>query len=158
MSLAPGTRLPDVTFRTLTAEGVKELSTADVFGGKKVVLFGVPAAFSPTCHGQHLPGYVRDHDAIRAKGVDTIACVTPNDVWVLDAWSKASGADGKVLMLSDGNGEFAKAAGLQLDGTRFGEGMRIQRFSAVVDDGVVTEFHMEGNPGLVTVTGADKLL
>lgn len=158
MSLAPGTRLPDVTFRTLTAEGVKELSTADVFGGRKVVLFGVPAAFSPTCHGQHLPGYVRDHDAIRAKGVDTIACVTPNDVWVLDAWSKASGADGKVLMLSDGNGEFAKAAGLQLDGTRFGEGMRIQRFSAVVDDGVVKEFHMEGNPGLVTVTGADKLL
>lgn len=157
MSLAPGTRLPDATFRTLTAEGVKELSTADVFGGKKVVLFGVPAAFSPTCHGQHLPGYVREHDAIKATGVDTIACVTPNDVWVLDAWSKASGADGKVQMLSDGNGEFAKAAGLQLDGTGFGEGMRIQRFSAVVDDGVVTEFHMEENPGLVTVTGAEKL-
>lgn len=157
MPLAPGTRLPDVTFRTLTAEGVQELSTADVFGGKKVVLFGVPAAFSPTCHGQHLPGYVREHDAMAAKGVDTIACVTPNDVWVLDAWSKASGADGKVLMLSDGNGEFAKAAGLQLDGTRFGEGMRIQRFSAVVDDGVVSEFHMEENPGLVTVTGAERL-
>lgn len=149
--------MPDVTFRTLTSEGVQALSTADVFGGKKVVLFGVPAAFSPTCHGQHLPGYVARHDAIKATGIDTIACVTPNDVWVLDAWSKASGADGKVLMLSDGNGEFAKAAGLQLDGTAFGEGMRIQRFSAVVEDGVVTEFQMEENPGLVTVTGAERL-
>ena len=148
--------MPDVTFRTLTSDGVQTLSTAQVFGGRKVVLFGVPAAFSPTCHGQHLPGFVRDHDAIKARGVDTIACVTPNDVWVLDAWSKATGADGKVLMLSDGNGEFARAAGLQLDGTAFGEGMRLQRFSALVDDGVVTEFQMEENPGLVTVTGAER--
>jgi len=155
--LSVGDRIPDVTFRTVTADGPTTLSTADVFAGRKVALFGAPAAFSPTCHGTHLPGYVQQHDALKAKGFDAIACVTTNDAWVLDAWAKASGADGKVLMLSDGNGEFARAAGLELDGRAFGEGMRLHRFAAVVEDGVVTQFQIESNPGAVTVTGADAL-
>lgn len=157
MALAVGDRLPDATFRTMTADGVKELSTADVFSGKKVVLLGVPGAFTPSCHKNHLPGYVQQHDAIKAKGVDTIACVAVNDVFVLDAWSKASGADDKVLMLSDGNGDFTKAAGLVLDGSGFGLGLRSQRFSAVVDDGVVSELHVEEKAGEVTVSAADKV-
>lgn len=157
MTLKAGDRLPDATFRTMTADGVKEVSTSEMFSGKKVVLFGTPGAFSPTCHRTHLPGYVQQHDAIKAKGFDIIACVTANDAFVLDAWSRASGADDKVLMLSDGNGEFARAAGLVLDATRFGEGHRLQRFSAIVDDGVVQEMVVEGNPGEVTVTAADKI-
>ena len=157
MALAVGDRVPDVTFRTMTADGVQELSTSDVFSGKEVVLFGVPGAFTPACHKNHLPGYVQQHDAIKAKGVDTIACVAVNDAFVLDAWAKSSGADGKVLMLADGNGDFTKAAGLVLDGSGFGLGLRSQRFSAVVDDGVVKELNVEDKAGDVTVSAADKV-
>lgn len=155
--LSVGDRIPDVTFRTVTADGPTTLSTHDVFAGRKVVLFGAPGAFSPTCTGTHLPGYVEQHDALKAKGIDTIACVTANDAWVLDAWAKATGADGKVLMLSDGNGEFARAAGLELDARAFGEGIRLQRFAAVVVDGVVESFEIEENPGAVTVTAAARV-
>jgi len=157
MPLTAGDRLPAATFRTLTPEGVKELTTADVFGGKKVVLLAVPGAFTPSCHKTHLPGYVTNHDAIKAGGVDTIACVAVNDVFVLDAWSEQSGAGGKVLMLSDGNADFTRAVGMELDGTGFGLGIRSKRYAAVVDDGVVQDVNVEENAGQVTVSSAETL-
>lgn len=157
MALSAGDRLPSTTFRTLTANGVQELSTDDVFKGKKVVLVAVVGAFTSTCHEDHLPTYVSRHEAIRATGVDTIACVSVNDPFVLDAWARQLGADGKVLMLSDGNGDFAKAAGMDLDGSAFGIGLRSKRYAAVVEDGVVTELKVEPNPGVVTVTDASSL-
>lgn len=157
MALTAGDRLPAATFRTMTPEGVKELTTADVFSDKKVVLLAVPGAYSPTCHKTHLPGYVSRHDAIKATGVDTIACVSANDAFVLDAWSEQSGARGKVLMLSDGNLEFTRAVGMELDATAFGEGIRSRRYAAVVEDGVVTDINVEDNPGEVTVSGAETL-
>jgi len=157
MPLNAGDRLPDATFRTLTAEGVKELKTADVFAGRKVVLFAVPAAFSPTCSQTHLPGYVTHHDAIKAGGVDTIACLSANDVWVLDAWAEQGGAKGKVLMLSDGNLEFTRAAGMELDARVVGEGFRSQRYAAVVEDGVVTEIKVDEKPWLAEASSAQSI-
>ncbi len=157
MSLNIGDRLPDATFRTVTPEGVKELSTADVFAGKKVVLFAVPGAFTGVCHKMHMPGYVANHDAIKAKGVDTIACVAVNDQFVLDAWAQASGATGKILMLADGNGTFTKAVGLEFDGSGFGLGTRSRRYAAVVEDGVVTDLKVEDSPGTVSVSSAESV-
>lgn len=157
MALAVGDRIPAATFRTMTADGIKELSSADVFDGKKVVLFGVPGAFTPSCHKNHLPGFVRRHDEIKSTGVDTIACVAVNDVFVLDAWAGTSGANGKVLMLADGNAEFVKAAGLAFDGSALGLGPRSQRFSALVEDGVVRELNVESKASEVTVSSADKI-
>jgi peroxiredoxin len=118
MTIAVGDRLPAATFKTMTAEGVKEIGTADVFAGKKVVLFAVPGAFTPTCSRSHLPGYLADREAILAKGVDTIAVVAVNDVFVMDAWSKANDADGKILFLADGAAAFTTAVGLTLDLTK----------------------------------------
>jgi peroxiredoxin len=157
MSLHAGDRLPHATFRTLTSEGVKTLTTADVFAGRKVVLFAVPAAFSPTCSQVHLPGYVAHHDAIKAGGVDTIACVSANDVWVLDAWAREHGAAGKVLMLSDGNLEFTRAAGMELDATIVGEGFRSQRYAALVDDGVIAEIKVDEKPWLAEASSATSI-
>lgn len=157
MPIQNGDRLPAGTFSTMTAEGPRPLSTDDVFKGKKVVLFSVPGAFTPTCSKQHLPGYVAQADAIRAKGVDTIACLAVNDVFVLDAWSKSSGAEGKVVMLADGNGDYAKLLGLELDATKFGMGSRSKRFSMVVEDGVVKELNVEA-PGKFEVSSADATL
>lgn len=157
MPIQNGDRLPAGTFTTMTAEGPRPLSTDDVFKGKKVVLFSVPGAFTPTCSKQHLPGYVAQADAIRAKGVDTIACLAVNDVFVLDAWSKSSGAEGKVVMLADGNGDYAKLLGLELDATKFGMGSRSKRFSMVVEDGVVKELNVEA-PGKFEVSSADATL
>ena len=157
MPLHAGDRLPHATFRTLTPEGVKTLTTADVFAGRKVVLFAVPAAFSPTCSQVHLPGYVAHHDAIKAGGVDEIACVSANDVWVLDAWAREHGAVGKVSMLSDGNLEFTRAAGMELDATVVGEGFRSQRYAAIVDDGVVTEIKVDEKPWLAEASSAASI-
>jgi peroxiredoxin len=157
MPLKIGDRLPDATFRTPAPEGPLTLSTADVFAGKKVVLFAVPAAFSPTCSQVHLPGYVRNHDAIKAGGVDIIACLSTNDAWVLGAWAEQNGATGKVLMLSDGNLEFTKAAGMELDARVVGEGMRSQRYAAIVDDGVVTDIRIEEKPWLAEVSSAGAI-
>lgn len=157
MALNIGDTLPTATFRTMTADGVKELTTADVFGGKKVVLFAVPGAFTPTCHKTHLPGYVKNYDAITGQGVDTIACVAVNDVFVLDAWAEQSGAKGKVLMLADGNGDFTKAADMVLDGSGFGLGLRSKRYAAVVENGVVKEINVEENAGQVSVSGAETV-
>src|ERR1700749_719182 len=157
MSIKVGDRLPAATFRVLTAEGPKPLSTDDVFKGKKVVLFAVPGAFTPTCHKNHLPGYVKSADAITAKGVDAIAVTGVNDVFVMDAWKKASGAD-KIEFLSDGNGDFAKAIDLWIDGSGMGLGVRSKRYSMLVEDGGVRKLNVEPAPGKVEVSGGDTLL
>jgi glutaredoxin/glutathione-dependent peroxiredoxin len=158
MSIKVGDRLPATTFRVLTAEGPKPLSTDDVFKGKKVVLFAVPGAFTPTCHKNHLPGFVQNADAIKAKGVDTIAVTGVNDVFVMDAWKKASGAEGKVEFLADGSADFAKALGLSLDASANGLGIRSKRYCMVVEDGVVKTLNVEEAPGKADVSGADNLM
>ena len=154
MSIQIGDRLPEATFTTMTAEGPKPLTTAEVFGGRKVVLFSVPGAFTPTCSKMHLPGYVKQADELKAKGVAAIACLAVNDAFVLDAWSKSQDADGKVLMLADGNAAFTKAIGLELDASKFGMGTRSQRFSLIAEDGVVTSLNVEA-PGKFEVSSCE---
>ena len=158
MTIAAGQKLPDVTFKTKTEDGVKELSTADVFAGKKVVLFGVPGAFTPTCSNNHLPGYLENHDAILAKGVDTIAVVSVNDVFVMSAWARFTGGEDKILFLADGSGDFAQATGLDIDLSAAGLGLRSKRFSAIVEDGVVTTLNIEDVPSNAVASGAATLI
>jgi peroxiredoxin len=154
-----GDRLPAATFRVLTAEGPKPLTTDDVFKGKKVVLFAVPGAFTPTCTKNHLPGFVANAAAIKAKGVQTIAVTGVNDQFVMDAWKKAtSGAEGKVEFLADGNADFAKAIGLTLDASGNGLGIRSKRYSMLVEDGVVKSLNVEEAPGKAEVSGAEAML
>jgi glutaredoxin/glutathione-dependent peroxiredoxin len=157
MTIKPGDKLPNAEFMTMTADGQQKLSTDAVFSGRKVVLFAVPGAFTPTCSMNHLPGFVQNIAAIKAKGVDTVACVSVNDVHVMNAWAKASGADGKLLMLADGNGDFARALGLEFDLTQAGMGKRSKRYSMIVDNGVVKAVNVEDKPG-VNVSGADTIL
>jgi glutaredoxin/glutathione-dependent peroxiredoxin len=157
MTIAVGDQAPAGRFKIATADGPGDLTSAELFDGKTVVLFAVPGAFTPTCDARHLPGYVEHADALRAKGADTIACMSVNDVFVMKAWGKASGVDGKVLMLADGNGEYAKALGLTLDASKFGMGQRAQRFAMVVKNGVVTQLHVEA-PGDFKVSAADYVL
>lgn len=156
--IAVGDKLPDVTFKTITADGPADMTTSDVFAGKKVALFAVPGAFTPTCHINHMPGFITNRDALKSKGVDTIACVAVNDMFVLDHWAKSTGADGKVLMLSDGNGDFVSAIGLTLDGTAFGMGLRSQRYAMLVDDGVVKVLNVEDTPTKAEASSAETLL
>ncbi|HWM45972.1 MAG TPA: peroxiredoxin [Xanthobacteraceae bacterium] len=153
-----GDRLPNAKFKVMTAEGPAERTTDDVFKGKKVVLFAVPGAFTPTCHRNHLPGFLNNADAIKAKGVDTIAVTGVNDVFVMDAWKKATGAEGKIEFLADGSADFAKAIGLELDATAGGLGIRSKRYSMVVDNGVVKSLAVEEAPGKAELSGADALL
>lgn len=143
MTIQVGDKIPDATLMHMTADGPAPMTTADLFGGKKVVLFSVPGAFTPTCSAKHLPGFVQNADAIKAKGVDTIACMSVNDVFVMDAWGKNQSTGDAVQMLADGNGDFAKALGLELDLANFGMGPRSQRFSLIAEDGVVTELNVE---------------
>ena len=157
MTIKPGDRVPDAQFQTMTADGKKAVSTAELLKGRKVVLFAVPGAFTPTCSREHLPGFIASHDAIKAKGIDTIACTSVNDVHVMDAWGKASGADGKVLMLADGNGDFARAVGLAKDLSSAGMGLRSSRYSMIIEDGVVKAVNVEDKPG-VNVSGAAAAL
>ena len=154
MSITIGDRLPEATFTTMTPEGPKPLTTAEVFSGKKVVLFSVPGAFTPTCSKQHLPGYVKQADELKAKGVASIVCLAVNDVFVMDAWAKSQGADGKVVMLADGNADFTKKIGLELDASKFGMGTRSQRFSLIAEDGVVTSLNVEA-PGKFEVSSCE---
>jgi peroxiredoxin len=158
MTIAVGDTLPQATFRVMTADGPATRSTDEVFKGRKVVLFAVPGAFTPTCHKNHLPGYLAHYDAIKAKGVDAIAVTGVNDVFVMDAWAKATGGEGKIEYLADGNGDFAKALGLALDGTGFGLGTRSQRYSMLVDDGVVRMLAVEDTPSRADASGAEALL
>jgi len=156
--IAPGDRIPEATFHVMTAEGPSELSANDVFSGKKVVLFAVPGAYTPTCHMKHLPGFIQHAEAFKAKGVDTIACTAVNDPFVLDHWAKATGADGKVMFLADGNANFAKAIGADLDASAFGLGTRSHRYAMLVEDGVVKSVHVEDAPTEVTGSSAEALL
>src|SRR5579871_884884 len=143
MAIKAGDRMPAGTFKRMTKEGPKDLSSEELFKGKRVVLFSVPGAFTPTCDAKHLPGFVQLADQIRAKGVDTIACMEVNDVFVMNAWGKSSSVGDKVLMLADGNGDYARALGLELDAKGYGMGMRGQRFALVVKDGTVTHVNVE---------------
>ncbi|RLP25187.1 peroxiredoxin [Mesorhizobium sp. YM1C-6-2] len=157
MTIAAGEKLPEATFKTMTSDGAKDLSTADIFAGKKVVLFGVPGAFTPTCSNNHLPGYLENFDAIKARGVDTIAVVATNDAFVMGAWARFTGGEGKILFLADGSGDFARAAGLDVDLSQHGMGLRNKRFSLIADDGVVTAINVESKPG-VNESGAAHIL
>jgi peroxiredoxin len=144
MTISVGDKLPDVELRTMTAEGPAAVSSLEVLGKGKVVLFAVPGAFTPGCSNVHLPGFVEGGDELKAKGVDTIACVAVNDPFVMDAWGKAHGVGDKILMLSDGNGTFTEAIGMVLDGSGFGLGSRSKRYAAVLEDGVVTSLDVDG--------------
>jgi peroxiredoxin len=158
MTIAPGSKLPQATFKTMTPTGPAEVTAEELFKGKKVALFAVPGAFTPTCHAQHLPGFLQNAAAFKAKGVDLIACTAVNDVFVLDAWGKASGVDGKVTFLADGNGDFAKAIGLEMDGGPIGFGIRSKRYAMLIDDGVVKTLHVETQPGVAQESSAERLL
>ena len=147
MAIKVGDRIPDVELRTMGPDGPQPVRTGDVLGAGKVVLFAVPGAFTPGCSKIHLPGYVEHGAELKAKGVSTIACVAVNDAWVMQAWAEAQGAEG-ITMLADGNGEFARAMGLELDGTGFGLGTRSQRYAAVIEDGVVTSLDVEPGAGV----------
>jgi len=155
MTIQIGDTLPDVTFMTMTESGPEPVGN-DFFAGKTVALFAVPGAFTPTCSAKHLPGFVEKAGELQAKGVDAIACTSVNDVFVMGAWGKSSGAEG-ITMLADGNGGFAEAVGLTMDGSKFGMGTRSQRYSMLVEDGVVKQLNVEG-PGEFKVSTADHLL
>jgi glutaredoxin/glutathione-dependent peroxiredoxin len=157
MTIKAGDKMPKGTFKRMTKEGPKDLTTDELFKGKLVVLFSVPGAFTPTCDAKHLPGFVQLADQLHAKGVDTIACMAVNDVFVMNAWGKASGVGEKVIMLADGNGEYAKALGLELDAKGFGMGTRGQRFAIIAKDGVATRVEIEA-PGQFKVSAAEAVL
>ena len=157
MTIKVDDKLPSATLRYVGPDGVQAVTTEEFFRGKKVALFGVPGAFTRTCSERHLPGYVTHADELKAKGIDTIACIAVNDQFVMDAWGKDRGASGKIVMLGDGSGDFAKAIGLEMDATGFGMGKRSQRYSMIVDDGVVKELNVEA-PGEFKVSSADYLL
>ena len=157
MTIKAGDRMPSGKLKTMTADGPKDLSTDDLFKGKKVVLFSVPGAFTPTCDAKHLPGFIQNSEALKGKGVDTIACMAVNDVFVMNAWGKHSNVGDKITMLADGNGDYAKALGLEMDGRGFGMGTRGQRFAIVVKDGVATDVEIEA-PREFKVSSADYIL
>jgi glutaredoxin/glutathione-dependent peroxiredoxin len=159
MMIKVGDKLPEATFRVITADGAHSRTTADIFKGKKVVLIGMPGAFTPTCHRNHLPGFIEKVDLFRSKGIDTIAVTTVNDHFVMSAWSKASGGDGKLVFLADGNGEFAKAIGLDYDGTERGMGgVRSRRYSMYVENGIVKTLNIEEQAGKAEISSAENLL
>src|SRR5258705_4429358 len=157
MTSKAGEKMPEGAFTRMTADGQQKITTEQLFAGKAVVLFSVPGAFPPTCDAKHLPGFVQLADQIRAKGVDTIACMAVNDVFVMNAWGKASGVGDRVLMLADGNGEYARALGLELDAKGFGMGTRGQRFALIVRDGLATQVNVEA-PGQFKVSAAEYVL
>ena len=156
MTISVGDKLPSTTLTKVTPDGPDQVSSADYFAGRRVALFSVPGAFTPTCSARHLPGFVDKAEALKAKGVDEIACTAVNDAFVMGAWGKAVGADA-VTMLADGNGDFVKALGLTMDGSKFGMGTRGQRFSMIVNDGVVEALNVEA-PGEFKVSSAEHLL
>jgi len=156
MTIKVGDKIPATILNRMTSNGPAPVSTEEFFAGKKVVLFSVPGAFTPTCSAKHLPGFVNHADEILTKGVDDIVCVSVNDVFVMNAWGKSANAD-KLHMLADGNGEFAKALGLELDARGFGMGQRSQRFALIADDGVVTDLFVEA-PGEFRVSSAEHVL
>jgi glutaredoxin/glutathione-dependent peroxiredoxin len=158
MPIKVGDKLPNVNFRVMTAEGPKPKSTDDIFKGKKVALFAVPGAFTPTCNNLHMPSFLNNADAIKGKGVDTIAVTGVNDVFVMEAWKKANNAGGKIEFLADGNGDFAKAVDMAFDGSGNGLGTRSKRYSMLVEDGVVKKLNIEEAPGKAETSSAENLL
>ena len=157
MSISVGDKLPGTTFIKATADGPQPVNSNEFFAGRKIALFSVPGAFTPTCSARHLPGFVDKAEELKAKGVDEVACTAVNDAFVMGAWGQGAGATDKVTMLADGNGEFVEALGLTMDGSKFGMGTRGQRFSMIVDDGVVEQLNVE-EPGAFNVSSADYML
>ena len=157
MTIKVGDHIPSVTLMQMKDGGPKPVSTEELFKGKTVALFALPGAFTPTCSAKHVPGFVNNYDALKAKGVDAIACVSVNDAFVMGAWGKDQGAGDKVLMLADGNGDFTRAVGLEFDATKFGMGKRSQRYSMLVKDGVVKSLNVE-EPGAFEVSSAEHML
>ncbi len=153
MAIKAGDKMPEGKFRIMTANGPAEVTTDELFKGKTVVLFAVPGAFTPTCSNQHLPSYLKNYDKVRATGIDTIACMAVNDVFVMDAWGKDRGVGDKIKMLADGNGDYTKALGLELDASKFGLGSRSKRFSIIVKDGVAEKVNVDD--GKYELTGAE---
>ena len=158
MTIQVGDKVPAATFKYLGPDGPKEITTDELFGGKKVALFAVPGAFTPACSQRHLPGYIERAAELKAKGVDTIACVAVNDQFVMGAWGKSQNAGDKVMMLADGSGDFARAIGLELDARRLGLGERSKRYSMLVENGVVKALSIEAQPGQVEASSADAML
>lgn len=156
MTIKTGDRIPDAKLVKAGAEGPEQISAADFFKGRRVAVFAVPGAFTPTCSARHLPGFIERAAELKEKGIDEIACTSVNDAFVMGAWGKANNADA-VTMLADGNAEFAKAAGLEMDGSAYGMGTRSQRYAMIVNDGVVEQIHVE-QPGEFSVSSADHLL
>jgi peroxiredoxin len=157
MTINVGDKIPAVKLKQMTPEGMKDVDTGEFFKGKKVVLFALPGAFTPTCSAKHLPGFVEKAAELHAKGVDAIACLSVNDAFVMNAWGKDQKADGKVQMLADGNGDFTRAIGLEMDGSGYGLGKRSQRYAMIVQDGVVKMLNVE-KPGTFEVSSADAVL
>ena len=157
MAIKVGDKVPSAKLQIKTKDGVQTKTTDELFGGKKVVLFALPGAFTPTCSAKHLPGFVNNFQAIKAKGVDAIACLSVNDAFVMDAWGKDQNVEDKVMMLADGNADFTKAVGLTMDGTGYGMGTRSQRYAMVIDKGVITALNVEA-PGAFEVSSAESVL
>jgi peroxiredoxin len=157
MTIAVGDKIPNVSVKLATSEGPQNAETKDVLGKGKVALFAVPGAFTPTCSAKHLPGFVENYDALKKKGVEKIVCMSVNDAFVMKAWAKAQDAEGKIEMLADGNGDFARALGLTMDAKGFGMGERSKRFSAIIDNGVVKQLNVEA-PGAFEVSDAGTML
>ena len=158
MTIQVGDKLPDVSLMHMGDAGPSPITTETLFAGKTVGLFALPGAFTPTCSNQHLPGFVQHAEDLRAKGLDTIICLSVNDAFVMGAWGEQQGASGKVMMVGDGNGEFTKAIGMEMDGSGFGLGTRSLRYSMIVRDGVVETLNMEGNPGEAKESGAENMM
>ena len=158
MTIKVGDKLPQATHRLITADGPKPVTTQEFFSGKKIVLFGLPGAFTPTCHKNHLPGFLTEKAAFKAKGVDEIAMTSVNDPFVLAEWSKATGSAGHIAFLSDGNADFAKALGLEFDASMGGLGVRSRRYAMLVEDGVVKLLNIEESPGKADLSSASHLL
>jgi peroxiredoxin len=157
MAIKIGDKIPAVQLKTMSSDGMKNVGTDEIFKGKKVVLFALPGAFTPTCSAKHLPGFVQHAEKIKAKGVDTIACLSVNDAFVMDAWGKSQNTGDKVMMLADGNGDFSKAVGLTMDGTGYGMGLRASRYAMLVDDGTVKALNVEA-PGAFEVSSAEAVM
>ena len=157
MTIQVGDRIPNVTLSTMTSDGPADMTTDEIFSGKKVVVFALPGAFTPTCSAAHLPGFVVNHDAIKEKGVDTIACLSVNDAFVMGAWGDAQNVESNILMLADGSANFTQAVGLELDLTERNFGLRSQRYAMIVDDGVVTHLNVEEG-GNFEVSSAEAVM
>ena len=158
MTIQVGDKMPEGAFGVMTAEGPGQVTSEELFAGKKTVIFAVPGAFTPACSAKHLPGFIEKSDELKAKGVYNIACLSVNDVFVMGAWSKDQGAEGKVTLLADGNADYVTALGLQLDASGFGMGTRGERFAVVVEDGVVTQLHREAAASDVKASSAENIL